>query len=274
MGSLFSCMKYIQVTIQSNEYQQEELISFLNDLDPTGFEQHPQELVAYFSFDGYAPDEVEALLHGYTFRTEIMEDQNWNQVWESNFDPVVVDDFCAIRADFHPPASGVEHEIIITPKMSFGTGHHATTYMMVRQMKSIDFKNKRVFDFGTGTGILAILAEKLGAGSVSAIDVDDWSIENAQENFKRNGCQKISIKKTGALPVEGSFDVILANINRNVILDSMEQLSRISASGGLILFSGLLVTDEADIVNAATSLAFLRKEEKNNWVSLLFINRR
>ncbi len=123
-----------------------------------------------------------------SFSKTIIEETNWNQVWESNFDPVIVDDFVAVRAHFHEPIKNVQHEIVITPKMSFGTGHHATTYMMMQQMRELDFAGKNVFDFGTGTGVLAILAEKLGAQKVIAIDNDDWSIENADENVKRNNC--------------------------------------------------------------------------------------
>ena len=124
----------------------------------------------------------------FIFKETLIPEANWNQVWESNFDPVIVDDFVAIRADFHEPVKGVSLEIIITPKMSFGTGHHATTYMMIEQMRELDFTGKSVFDFGTGTGVLAILAEKLGANKVIAVDNDEWSIENAEENFEKNNC--------------------------------------------------------------------------------------
>ena len=128
------------------------------------------------------------------FSETTIEETNWNQVWESSFEPVVVDDFVAVRADFHEPIKGIKHEIVITPKMSFGTGHHATTYMMLEQMGKLDFKDKRVLDFGTGTGVLAILAEKMGAKKIIAIDNDEWSIENANENIKRNNCVAVELK--------------------------------------------------------------------------------
>ena len=178
-------MNSIQITIQANDEQQEILISQLDELSANGFEQTEDSLIAYFSENNFESYEVNRLLHNYSFTMTTIKEQNWNQVWESNFQPVIVDDFCAIRADFHEPIQNMEHEIIITPKMSFGTGHHATTYMMIEQMAKIDFTGKTVFDFGTGTGILAILAEKLGAASVSAIDVDVWSIENAKENIEK-----------------------------------------------------------------------------------------
>ncbi|HEY6957173.1 MAG TPA: 50S ribosomal protein L11 methyltransferase, partial [Flavisolibacter sp.] len=161
-------MNSIQVSIAANEQQQEILISQLSDLGAEGFEQTDDYLLAYFNEYTFKSYEVNQLLKDHSFTLNTIKEQNWNEVWESNFQPVVVDSFCAIRAEFHDAINSVKHEIIITPKMSFGTGHHATTYMMIEQMRDFDFKNKSVFDFGTGTGILAILAEKLGAASITA----------------------------------------------------------------------------------------------------------
>jgi ribosomal protein L11 methyltransferase len=266
-------MPHIRLTIQANEQRQEELIGLLYDLQPEGFEQTGQELIAYFSSENFNKEEIENLIGTQPFSTEVVEEQNWNEVWESNFSPVVVDDFCAVRAHFHEPITHVRHEIVITPKMSFGTGHHATTYMMMRAMNTVDFRNKTVFDFGTGTGVLAILAEKLGAASVEAIDVDDWSMENAAENIAGNGCGRISIWKSSIIPQDRKFDIMLANINRNVLLDNMRQLSRAMTQGGTVLMSGLLPENEKEITASATdnSLKVLRKEELNNWLFLLFV---
>lgn len=267
-------MKHIQLEIVANDYQQEELIALLDEYNPTGFEQTDEKLKAYFNETNFVEDEILKVLKGYQYeRTEVPE-QNWNALWEQNFHPVVVEDFCAVRAHFHEPASGVKHEIIITPKMSFGTGHHATTYMMMQQMRNIGFQDKTVFDFGTGTGILAILAEKLGAATVAAIDVDDWSIENAKENIERNGCSRISVSLSSNLPKE-SFDIVLANINRNVLLAYMEELAGIVKQDGLVLFSGLLAADENDITKAAEQnhLHVLKRTERGGWISLLFVNR-
>jgi ribosomal protein L11 methyltransferase len=185
---------------------------------------------------------------------------------------VIVDKFCAIRAEFHDPIKDVEHEIIITPKMSFGTGHHATTYMMIEQMREIDFKNKTVFDFGTGTGILPILAEKLGASKITAIDIDDWSISNAKENIEKNNCSKISVSLSSQIP-DGKFDVVLANINRNVILSYLPQLNNTLKENCYLLLSGLLSSDEEDIIKACNNekIQFLKGIERNNWISLVFI---
>jgi ribosomal protein L11 methyltransferase len=264
-------MKHIQLEIIANQFQQEELIALLDEYNPSGFEQTDELLKAYFEEKDFAQEEIVKILQGYQYNRAELEEQNWNAVWEQHFQPVVVDDFCGVRAHFHQPILNVQHEIVITPKMSFGTGHHATTYMMMQQMRDIDFAGKSVFDFGTGTGILAILAEKLGAANVVGIDEDDWSIENATENFERNNCRNITVSLTSNLPKE-KFDIVLANINRNVILAYMEQLVNIVKVEGLVLFSGLLVADENDIVTAATQygLQLQKRQERAGWISLLF----
>jgi ribosomal protein L11 methyltransferase len=181
-----------------------------------------------------------------------------------------VDDFVAIRAEFHEPVNGVEFEIVITPKMSFGTGHHATTFMMLRQMRLLDFNNKKVVDFGTGTGVLAILAEKMGAAEITGIDYDDWSIENATENCQHNQCSRIRLHQSDNAAGIEKADIILANINKNVILDNLAHLKNALNDGGVLLLSGLLITDEEDIVNTANplSLRLTGKEVKNNWICL------
>jgi ribosomal protein L11 methyltransferase len=207
------------------------------------------------------------------YKESIIAETNWNNLWESNFEPVIVNDFCAIRADFHSAITNVQYEIIITPKMSFGTGHHATTYMMIEQMKTIDCNDKTIFDFGTGTGVLAILAEKLGAAAVTAIDNDNWSIENAAENITRNDCTKINLYKSEKVPSGMPFDIILANINRNVILENLSLLYNQLKPGSILLLSGLLAEDEADITAAATKLSLQKGPvlQKTGWISIRFL---
>lgn len=266
-------MNSIQISIEANKDLQEILISQLSDLDADGFEQTETDLIAYFNEQTFKSYEVNELLKRYSFLTHIMEERNWNEVWESNFQPVMVGTFCAVRADFHDPIKSATHEIIITPKMSFGTGHHATTYMMIEQMRNIDFNKRAVFDFGTGTGILAILAEKLGASDITASDVDEWSIENAAENIIRNNCKKISLCLSSQIPSK-EFDIILANINRNVIFDVLPRLRNSVKKNGYVLLSGLLAADEQDILDACSNedLKLIKQSERNNWISLLFIN--
>jgi len=158
--------------------------------------------------------------------------------------------------------------------MSFGTGHHATTYLMMQQMRQMDFVGKSVFDFGTGTGILAILAEKLGAKEVLAIDNDEWSITNTQENLERNNCCKVNAVLSSEPPATGSFDIILANINKNVILTYFSLLAERLSSGAQLLLSGLLLEDEADILQAAENLSLKHAStfQKNKWICISFFN--
>jgi len=243
----------IEISIRTMEWQ-EVLIALLSEIGYEGFEQEDDLLRAYVSEEQWDQAALEALLDRWDlgYEEQRLAERNWNEEWEKNFQPVVVDDFCAIRAHFHAPIAGVEQELVITPKMSFGTGHHATTFMMVQAMRGIVFRGKRVLDFGTGTGVLAILAERLGAESVLAIDNDDWSIANAEENIEANGCSRVKLRKVDnltALPEQ--FDIVLANINKHVILAEMAQMGQHLGEGGVILLSGLLDNDYNDIENEA-----------------------
>lgn len=266
-------MNSIQIVVIAGEEEQEILISRLEDFNANGFEQTEDSLIAYFAENNFDSYEINQLLKNYSFTISTIQDRNWNEVWESNFQPVVVDDFCAIRANFHQPMKDVDYEIIITPKMSFGTGHHATTYMMIEQMRHLDFKGKTVFDFGTGTGILAILAEKLGAAGIQAIDIDDWSIQNAKENFEKNFSFNIDVALSSKIPA-AKFDIILANINRNVIVQYLPKLKNALSENGFLLLSGLLASDEKYIIETCNQQNFsmVRKTEKDNWISLLLVN--
>ena len=168
--------------------------------------------------------------HHLTYSKSVIKEENWNAVWESNFEPVRVANFVGIRAHFHPSFEpAVQYEIKITPKMSFGTGHHATTFSVIELMEEINFKEKSVYDFGTGTGILAILAEKLGASSVLAVDNDDWCIENAMENIQNNDCQSITINKVESAFQNKQFEIILANVNRHIIEANMSELTQLAS---------------------------------------------
>lgn len=264
----------IQVTIHVNdENVRDELIARLSIVQYDAFEEKENELAAFIKEESFDGEALKNILNAYevNYTKSCIQDQNWNALWESNFEPVIVDDFCAIRAEFHKPFLNKKHEIIITPKMSFGTGHHATTYMMISEMRQIDCKNKQVADFGTGTAVLAILSEKLGSKYVWAIDNDDWSIDNAKENIEKNGCENIIIEKTDGFNPKQQFDVILANINRNIILGNAENIASGLSDKGRLLLSGLLKADEADVVFAFRQKGFqhISTAEKNNWICLL-----
>lgn len=266
---------YIQIRfdgIQSE--QQEQLIAFLSEAGYDGFEEDDNVLYAFIEEENFDKVLLNELAYKYqlTYSEQSIPEQNWNKLWESNFQPVIVDDFVAIRANFHNEISEVKYEIIITPKMSFGTGHHATTYMMIEQMRDLDFAGKTVFDFGTGTGVLAILAEKLGASEVLAIDNEEWSIENARENISYNKCSKIQTQLLDTIRGTTKHDVILANINRNVILDNAQSISSSLKENGHLLLSGLLEEDEKAVRDffSIYNLFLRKKYSKNNWISLLF----
>ena len=263
--------KYVQIEFKNISGDQSDLlIALLNEIGFDGFEEDNSTLKAFIPeayFDkSVLKKSIESLQ--ISFSETIIEETNWNKVWESNFEPVIVDDFVAVRAEFHKPIKEVKYEIIITPKMSFGTGHHATTYMMMQQMGYLDFKDKTVFDFGTGTGVLAILAEKLGATKIIAIDNDEWSIENADENIKRNSCMVIELQLTNTADVKSGFSIILANINKNIILENLEFLANQLLPGGILLLSGLLATDDKEISDKCNKLGlkFDNTIERHNWL--------
>ena len=211
--------------------------------------------------------------HQLTYSKSIIKEKNWNAIWESNFEPVRVGDFVGIRAHFHPTFEpAVQFEIKITPKMSFGTGHHATTFSVMQMMEHVNFIGKSVYDFGTGTGVLAILAEKLGASNVLAVDNDDWCIENANENILNNDTKGILIKKVDAAYQDRQFDIILANVNRHIIEANMQELTQVAHLGSELILSGLLIEDQEDMIKLATEKGwnFVKSQPLNGWVSLLF----
>jgi ribosomal protein L11 methyltransferase len=269
--------KYIQIEFQNISKEQSEiLIANLAESGYEGFEEEENSLKAFIPenlFDETLISEI-ATQQNISYNKTVIEETNWNEVWESNFQPVIVDDFVAIRAHFHEPIQSTQFEIIITPKMSFGTGHHATTYMMMQQMRDINFTGKSVFDFGTGTGVLAILAEKLGATKILVTDNDEWSITNATENTQRNNCSKIELKLSSVVPDENEFDIILANINKNVILANIHLLKQQLKQNGVLLLSGLLKEDETDILSATDKLGLklINSIKRNNWLSIRLSN--
>ena len=267
----------IQVSIVvTDEAVKNIMIAEFADLGFDGFEETETGLFSYIDsarFDGEVTSGLEDLVsrHGARYTSAAIDKQNWNALWESNFEPVLVDDFVGVRANFHEPFNGrVEHDIIITPKMSFGTGHHGTTYSVMQLMRGIDFTNKSVFDFGTGTGLLAILAHKLGASYVLGVDNDDWCIENASENIVVNNTQSIEIQKVNNANLNKKFNIIIANINKNIILDNLAFLAEATVPGGVVLLSGLLVEDEPEIEAACTAIGWKHQETRtrNNWIAL------
>lgn len=204
----------------------------------------------------------------YTFKT--IEQVNWNEEWEKNFTPIVVDNVCSVRATFHQKPD-TQYDIVIDPKMSFGTGHHETTYMMLQFLLKENFEGKKVLDMGCGTSVLAIMAEKRGATDITAVDIDPWCIENSLENVKRNDCQHISVQLGDVQVIKSSvYDAIIANINRNILLADIPQYSKSLRIGGTLFLSGFYSEDISMIIEKCNenNLQFTEKLEKNNWVAL------
>ena len=208
-----------------------------------------------------------------TFEEEVIEQINWNSEWEKNFNQIQVDDLVSIRAPFHENPN-LKYDIVIEPKMSFGTGHHETTHMMVQHLLQLDLTNKKTLDMGCGTGILAIFAEMKGAQPIDAIDIDNWCYVNSLENVERNNCKHISVFEGDAsLLMNKKYDVIIANINRNILLNDMASYMNCLNDDGIILFSGFYQED-IPIIDAEVSKYGLTLDkiiDRNNWVSLKYI---
>lgn len=204
---------------------------------------------------------------------ELIEDQNWNETWEKNFDPIVIGEACYIRAPFHKEDSSFPYEIIIEPKMSFGTGHHQTTTMMVQLALELEFDGKDVLDMGAGTAVLAILAGMKHANEIEAIDIDEWAYANAIENVSINGFEQIIVKQGGAeLLGDRSFDIIFANINRNILLEDIPAYCQVLKPNGYLLLSGFYREDIPLIEEKCNSCGLILEKTKNidNWVALQF----
>jgi ribosomal protein L11 methyltransferase len=206
----------------------------------------------------------------YTF--EEIEQVNWNEEWEKNFEAIEVDGKCHVRAPFHEKTNA-EYDIVIEPKMSFGTGHHETTHMMIQHILETDFTNRKTLDMGCGTAILAILAEMKGAQPIDAIDIDNWCYLNSIENAERNNCNHISVYEGDAsLLVGKKYDIIIANINRNILLNDMQQYVDCLNENGILFLSGFYTEDIPVITESCTSkgLSYVKQFERNNWVALKF----
>lgn len=264
---------YIQVSIPLKQKEQDEIIiALLSEQGYEGFEESDGMIKAFIKEALYSQSDLQEIAEpmGLSYSTAVIPQQNWNAHWESSFEPVTVENFAAVRASFHPENKNVKHEIIITPKMSFGTGHHATTYMMIKQMERLDLAGKTVVDFGTGTAVLAILAEKMGAAAITAIDNDEWSIENAKENIQANHCRHIGLHQSESIPQEGGFDVILANINLNVILANMQAIASAARPGAQVLLSGFLRENEEEITRSLQEhqLEYRNTTHRGEWLCI------
>lgn len=256
--------------------QPDVLIGLLSQFPFDAFEEHSNSVDAWLNEEQDINEVEESLssLDGFYSGMEKrhVPDQNWNATWESRFEPVAVDDFCRIRAEFHSFEDGYEHEIVIAPKQAFGTGHHETTYMMIDAMRNLDFSGKAVLDLGCGTGVLAILAAKLGAEKVVGIDIEEEAIENSIENAQLNEVH-FDTRLGSVEAVAGlEFDFVLANINRNAIMFLMADIVDLITPGGDVYFSGFLEFNQREIEEKASSLglSLISRNQKGEWLCLGF----
>jgi len=267
------------LSFECNEINTDILVAELSNIGfdsflitDTGFEastsmdQFNQELLIEI-IDSYSS------LGSVTYRIEEIKEKNWNVEWEKSFHPIIINDQCVIRASFHQRKKRYPIELIINPKMAFGTGHHETTYLMIESQLNSDHENKRVLDAGCGTGILSILAEKLGARIIIGFDIDHWAYENSLENISLNSCHKIKVieGKIEKISKEGTFDIILANINLNIIIEELKSYSEILSPEGILILSGFLISDLETILKCTKSLnlTLVEQNSRNKWMSLI-----
>ena len=269
-------MQYTEVDFRlTNEFScLDILIAMLNEIRFESYLEYDKGIKAYINTKLLNKDEVEKIISKVSAITEIsysintIQNKNWNLNWESNYDPVFINKKCIIRADYHTPRHDVRYEIIIAPNMSFGTGHHETTYLMMNKMFDLEFKNKYVLDIGCGTGILSILASKLEAEDVLSVDNNELAVNSAKQNFKYNNINNIKLLKSDSNSiVYDKYDVILANINRNVILSDISMYSSILNNDGDVLLSGFFEDDISLILNKTEKLGLklVDKKNKNKW---------
>lgn len=272
-------MKYTELSVNTPDSETSEiLIALLSDYPFESFSEEDRILKAYIKTCDLPScmDEVAETVNAqgceYTFSE--MEDKNWNEVWESNFEPIEVESRCLIRAPFHPENDSFQYQVEIMPKMSFGTGHHATTYLMIAEIMDNDFSGLRGLDMGSGTGVLAILAVKTGAAHMDAIDIDEWAYDNSTENICTNGVEGKVTPYIGdaSLLEDKTYDFILANINRNILLADMGAYVKSLAYGGTLIVSGILEADIPVITEKAASLGLktLSRRLRGGWAAVRF----
>jgi len=275
-------MSTIQVIISASTEVTEILVAELGEIGFDIFEDSDQGLCAYCPENLFEQTALEEIIDRYQFLGAIsfqqnrIEKQNWNEVWEKNYDPIRISDKVFIRASFHASEPGYQMEIVINPKMSFGTGHHETTSLMSEGLFGVELAGKSVLDAGTGTGILAFIAKKLGATVVKGFDIDEWSVENSIENAALNNCEQIEFTQ-GTIREHSNeeYDVLLANINRNILLDEMAEYALRIKSRGLLLLSGFYTQDIPSLKKAAAQqgMQLINQSDKNNWACLIFIKK-
>lgn len=275
-------MNYVELTVavEPKEQGADILIAQLSELGFESFVENEKGFCAYIQEDEYTEEEIEftfgdfADLFKISFTSKVIPQQNWNKEWESSFQPIEVDGKCYIRAPFHEAKQGFIYDVMIEPKMSFGTGHHDTTQLMIHKLMLLNVKNNSLLDMGCGTGVLAIVASMMGANPITAIDIDQWSFENTLENLEKNNINNVLVHKGNSQILQGKiFHTILANINKNVLLADLSTYVQALEKGGNLVLSGFFETDIPQLEAKALELG-LKFEDKaisNQWTMLHFV---
>jgi len=276
-------MDYYKITIQITPFEEWLRDVLSSELAETGFDSFIETengMEAYVSVPNFRDNDLNFVLKkfregfGFNIEKELIKSRNWNEEWEKNyFEPLVIKNECVIRAPFHTQFPKAKYEIVIEPNMAFGTGNHETTSMMVETILETEINNKLVLDMGCGTGILGILSAMKGAASVMAIDIDEWSFKGATENAAQNKINKMTVKMgDAALLGNEKFEIILANIHKNVLMNDMPAYEKVLLPGGLLVMSGFYTEDFDDISNKAKQLGLKPAvyKAKNNWVAAGF----
>ena len=269
---------YLEVNFEISAEFSDLIIAELDQHGYDSFQETETGVQAYILIDEFDEEIIKDLQQQYeevvefNYSVSELENKNWNEEWEKNFEQSIISDECIVRASFHIPDKEYEYDIVINPRMSFGTGHHATTSMMLLHELDMDIQGKKVLDAGCGTGVLAIMAAKLGASEVFAYDIDDWSYNNALDNFSLNNTEtiNISVGEVGVAIHNRPYDVILANINKNVLLQDIQHFANILQENGYLVLSGFYEKDIEDLMNEAKKhdLSLENQKEKDSWVSL------
>lgn len=273
-------MKYIEVTFFTKPENIELLMGLLSQYEFDSFVENDIGFVGYikknefdFLIEHNELDDINKIVP-FTFESTEVEDKNWNEEWEKSFSPIQIDNKLFIRAPFHEKNNQVDLEIIIEPKMSFGTGHHSTTFLMAESMFDLEFENKTVLDMGCGTGLLAILASKLSANKVFAVDIDEWSYNNSIENCSLNSCENIEILQGDVEIIKEfpTFDIVLANINRNILLQDIPFYLNKLEEKGVLIISGFYSEDEQYFLDKQDEwgVTLIKRKERENWLCLMF----
>lgn len=267
-------------TVFPKEPATEILIAELGSIGFESFVENEKGVVAYIQEKDWNQNILDDIFvlnseeFSISYQKETIRQTNWNREWEKNFNPIAVDGLVSIRAPFHENPK-LKYDIVIEPKMSFGTGHHETTHMMIQHLLELDLKNKKVLDMGCGTGILAIFAEMKGAYEIDAIDIDNWCYQNSIENCERNNCKNIKVFEGDArLLVNKKYDLIIANINRNILLNDIKTYVKNLNEEGVLLLSGFYKEDISVIEDETSKygLYLTKSLERNNWVALKYVN--